>query len=55
MAELARQQGDIDTAVRHLEAVVALDADDRAARVLLGLLRAEPGEPERGRPGWRAS
>jgi len=43
MAELARQRGDIDTAVRHLEEVVALDGDDRTARVLLGLLRAEPG------------
>jgi tetratricopeptide (TPR) repeat protein len=43
MAELARRRGDIDTAVRHLEEVVALDADDRTARVLLALLRAEPG------------
>src|SRR5262245_49051877 len=42
-AELARQRGDIDTAVRHLEEVVARDGDDRSARVLLGLLRAEPG------------
>jgi predicted Zn-dependent protease len=43
MAELARRRGDVDTAVRHLEDVVALDAGDRTARVLLGLLRAEPG------------
>ena len=43
LAELARQRGDIDTAVRHLEEVVALDGDDRTARALLGLLRAEPG------------
>jgi tetratricopeptide (TPR) repeat protein len=43
MAEIARRRGDIDTAVRHLEEVVALDAEDRTARVLLGLLRAEPG------------
>jgi cytochrome c-type biogenesis protein CcmH/NrfG len=43
MAELARQRGDLDTAVHHLETVVALDAGDRTARVLLGLLRAEPG------------
>jgi tetratricopeptide (TPR) repeat protein len=42
-AEVARKQGDLDTAVRHLEAVVALDAGDRASRSLLGLLRADPG------------
>lgn len=41
-AEVARKQGDIDTAVRHLEAAVGLDAGDRASRTLLGLLRADP-------------
>jgi tetratricopeptide (TPR) repeat protein len=43
MAEIARRRGDMDTAVRHLEEVVALDAGDRASRTLLGLLRADPG------------
>ncbi len=42
-AEVARKQGDLDTAVRHLEAAVALDAGDRGSRTLLGLLRADPG------------
>src|SRR5262245_25617985 len=42
VAEIARRQGDIEEAVRHLEEVVALDADDRASRALLGLLRADP-------------
>jgi len=41
-AEVARKQGDVDTAVRHLEAAVGLDAGDRASRTLLGLLRADP-------------
>jgi tetratricopeptide (TPR) repeat protein len=41
-AELARRQGDIETAVRHLEEAVALDVDDRTSRALLGLLRADP-------------
>jgi eukaryotic-like serine/threonine-protein kinase len=42
-SEIARRQGDISAAVRHLEEVVALDAGDRASRTLLGLLRADPG------------
>lgn len=42
MAELARRQGDIDTAVRYLEEATALDPDDRTSRALLGLLRADP-------------
>ena len=42
MAELARRQGDMDTAVRHLEESVGLDPDDRTTRALLGLLRADP-------------
>lgn len=44
-SEIARRQGDIDTAVHHLEEAVALDAGDRASRALLGLLRADPGSP----------
>jgi tetratricopeptide (TPR) repeat protein len=41
-AEVARKRGDIDTAVRHLEAAINLDKGDRASRTLLGLLRADP-------------
>ena len=41
-AEVARRQGDLDTAVHHLEAAVSLDRGDRASRALLGLLRADP-------------
>jgi tetratricopeptide (TPR) repeat protein len=42
-SEIARRQGDINAAVRHLEEVVARDAGDRASRTMLGLLRADPG------------
>jgi len=41
-AELHRHRGDLDAAVRHLEAAVALDPGDRESRGLLGLLRAAP-------------
>jgi tetratricopeptide (TPR) repeat protein len=41
-SEIARRQGDIEGAVRHLEEAVVLDAEDRASRALLGLLRADP-------------
>jgi tetratricopeptide (TPR) repeat protein len=41
-AEIARKQGDIDAAVRHLEVAINLDKGDRVSRTLLGLLRADP-------------
>ena len=43
-AEAHRRRGDIDAAVRHLEAAVALDPGDRESRALLPLLRATPAE-----------
>lgn len=41
-AEIERRRGRIDAAVRHLETVVKLDANDRESRALLSLLRADP-------------
>jgi hypothetical protein len=42
-AEAWRRSGDLDLAVKHLEAATRLDPGDRESRVLLSLLRAEPG------------
>jgi len=47
-AEIQRRRGAIDDAVRHLEAVVALDPGDRESALLLGLLRADPGAARDG-------
>jgi len=41
-AEAHRRAGNLDAAVRHLEAAVGLDPGDRESKALLGLLRADP-------------
>jgi tetratricopeptide (TPR) repeat protein len=41
-ADLERQRGRVDAAVRHLDRVVELDPADRDACALLALLRADP-------------
>jgi tetratricopeptide (TPR) repeat protein len=45
-AELERQRGQVEAALKHLEAVVRLDHNDREARALLSLLRADPAASE---------
>lgn len=41
-----RDQGDIEAAVIQLKMVIQQDADNRSARLLLGELYIDPGDPQ---------
>jgi Flp pilus assembly protein TadD len=50
-ADLHRRRGEFDRAVKHLEAVLELEPDDRESRMLLGVLRGDGPAPDAGGVG----